>query len=73
MLINDHFNIYDHQSILLVHPKTDRAEAWFIENVENPMRWGSSFVIEPRYLENILLGFTNDVFESAQDVLFGEL
>ena len=45
----------------LVLPVTETAKSWWTDNVDPEcMRSGPFYVVEPRYLQNILEGFTAD-------------
>ena len=53
--------IENHGSIVLLRPLSDAAEAWLEENVaEDALRFGGAVVCEPRYVEALCLGMTED-------------
>ena len=54
--------IINHGSILCLKPNTEAARDWFAEHLRHTetQRWGDSVVCEPRYVENIVDGMTND-------------
>ena len=58
------FLFQNHGSVCLLQPLTPAGEQWFGENlpVDNPETqfFGSSIVIEPRYVAAILEGIRND-------------
>lgn len=49
--------VNDHGSIFILNPVTPEAGAWFEENVaQDGQRWGGGYVVEPRYVDDILDG-----------------
>ncbi len=54
--IQDHFDVQPQGSIALVKPTTDWAKEWWSDNVEESSMMGQYFVVEQRYLKEILLG-----------------
>ena len=54
--IHDHFDIQPQGTIALVRPTTEWAEEWWSDNVEDLGKMGLYYVVEPRYLQNILDG-----------------
>ena len=57
------FKIYDHGSILIVQPITQAAHEWTEISIDPDAQWwGHGFVVEPRYIENLIDGITADGF-----------
>jgi hypothetical protein len=56
------FEVQHHISIALLRPDTDGARVWCDQNLstEGTLRWGRAFVIEPRFLEEILFAIVTD-------------
>jgi hypothetical protein len=54
--------VINHGSVVLLQPNTQAARDWFAEHLSHPetQRWGNSVVCEPRYVEDIVDGMTND-------------
>jgi hypothetical protein len=53
--------IRDEGSITILEPMDGPADEWLRENLASDvMRWGDGYVIEPRYLPDILAGFEQD-------------
>lgn len=51
------FKIEDHGSLVLVHPRTPWAGEWIDEYVDPTAQWwGDRLVVEPRYLEDLVVG-----------------
>jgi hypothetical protein len=52
------FALQNHGSICLLSPLTDQAEEWLGENVVNDETqfWGRAIVVEPRYVEDLVIG-----------------
>jgi hypothetical protein len=50
------FDVQHHITIALLRPATDGALAWCAEHLvtEDALTWGRAYVVEPRYLEDIL-------------------
>ena len=61
-----HVTILSCGSITIVTPETELARAWLAENVEpDALRWGpEGYVVEPRYLADLLDGLTRDLVSS---------
>jgi hypothetical protein len=63
---NDYFQegdflIENHGSVVLLQPLTIAAEDWLTEHTpEDAQHWGTSIVIEPRYVSDILNGIELD-------------
>jgi hypothetical protein len=54
----------DHGSIWLMEPRTDAARAWVAEHIpEDAQSFGHAIVVEPRYVEAIVIGATADGLE----------
>ena len=59
--MEEHFEIINQGSLALVLPITETAKSWWTDNVDPEcMRSGPFYVVEPRYLLNILEGFAAD-------------
>ena len=59
--MDEHFEIINQGSLALVLPVTETAKSWWTDNVDPEcMRSGPFYVVEPRYLQNILEGFAAD-------------
>lgn len=56
------FDFQDHGSICLLTPVSEVASQWCDEHLpEDAMRWHQfSYVIEPRYVQNILDGIAEE-------------
>ena len=55
--LQDHVNIADHGSIVVVTPTTAWATGWMEDNVDpDATRWGVGIAVERRYVEAILEG-----------------
>lgn len=56
------FEVHNHGSICLLWPRTEAAKDWCNEHLpEDSTRWGiDSYVVEPRYVEAIVEGFSAD-------------
>ena len=53
----DEVNVEHHGTLALIRPVTDAADRWLHEHVQADAQWfGDALVVEPRYLEPILLG-----------------
>lgn len=53
--------IESHFSLFLVWPLSARAISWLRENVNREcQRFGSALVVEPRYVNDIISGMTDD-------------
>jgi hypothetical protein len=50
------FEVQHHITVALLRPDTDVARAWCDEHLvtEGALLWGRAYVVEPRYLEDIL-------------------
>lgn len=57
------FAFRDHGSICLLQPLTRAAAQWVVDNLPgDAQRWCGAIVIEPRYVEPILLALEGDGF-----------
>lgn len=57
-------NIIDHGSIVIFLPTSDAGREWVAEHIaSDAMRWAGGVVVEPRYVEHIVLGAMNDGLE----------
>ena len=54
------FDLYCDSSIAILTPLSEAANDWTAEHLPKPMRCAGGIVIEPRYLEGILAGLTDD-------------
>jgi hypothetical protein len=60
------FYIENHGTIVLVRPLTDDVKTWLEENVEEAAMWyGGALVVEPRYVEALLEGLTQEGFVAS--------
>ncbi len=66
---NEHFGIppadvtvENHGTLVLVRPETDAATAWLNENVDECVWFAGALVVEPRYVEGLLLGMADEGF-----------
>lgn len=51
-------------SIMLFRPQTDAAKTWCAKNLpSDALRWCFSYVVEPRYAQNIVDGMLTDGLE----------
>ena len=50
------FDVQHHISVALLRPDTAIARAWCNEHlaINDALTWGRAYVVEPRYLEDIL-------------------
>ena len=59
--MEEHFEIINQGSLALVKPLTEWSQNWWKDNVDDDAQMlGQYFVVEPRYLQNILEGFAAD-------------
>ena len=59
--MEEHFEIINQGSLALVKPLTEWSQNWWKDNVDHDAQMlGQYFVVEPRYLQNILEGFAAD-------------
>ncbi|MCH7892450.1 MAG: hypothetical protein IH921_13195 [Gemmatimonadetes bacterium] len=49
-------------TLVLVRPETDAATAWLNENVDECVWFAGALVVEPRYVEGLLLGMADEGF-----------
>jgi hypothetical protein len=58
------FEVQHHITIALLRPDTDDARSWCDENLvtADVLTWGQAYVVEPRYLEDILRAIVLDGF-----------
>ena len=55
------FSLANHGSICLLTPRTPAAEEWAAKHLpEDAMTWGHAVVVEPRYVEGIVVGIGRD-------------
>lgn len=58
------FTLENHGSIVLLQPHTEAARAWVSEHIpDDAMIWGTSIVVEPRYVSDIVDGIAEDGLE----------
>lgn len=51
----------NHGSIWILTGISDAGKGWLDESLpEDAQRWGDGYVVEPRYVEDILIGASND-------------
>lgn len=56
----------DHGSIWLVQPITDAAKQWVADHIPSDAQWfGRGFVVEWRFIDDILCGIAADGLEVA--------
>lgn len=54
-------SVENHGTIALVRPLDSTAREWLEEHTLEEAQWfGGALVVEPRYLENLIDGFTAD-------------
>ena len=54
-LIEEDFRVFDHGSIILLHPVSELARAWVYEFLPEDALWhGSSVCVERRYLVDVV-------------------
>jgi hypothetical protein len=63
-LDNANLTVEHHGSVCLVKPKTAEAEDWLVIHTSG-MWYCGALVVEPRYLEDLLVGF-NEEFEGGE-------
>lgn len=57
----DDIRVQNEGTIFILYPLTTKADDWFEENLpEDCQMWGRGFVIEHRYVEDILMGAVAD-------------
>ncbi|HEX9877074.1 MAG TPA: hypothetical protein VGC50_10505 [Gammaproteobacteria bacterium] len=56
------FDVQQHLSIALLQPNSDAGKTWCEEHLvtDDALMWSAAFVVEPRYLEEILRAIVND-------------
>lgn len=56
------FDVQHHLTIALLRPDTNAAREWCTEHLvtEDVLTWGRAYVVEPRYLEEILRAIVLD-------------
>lgn len=53
--------IKDEGSIFLLDAGNEEAATWLADHLDSEaMRWGSAYVVEPRYVDDIVQGFEAD-------------
>jgi hypothetical protein len=57
------FRLQGEGTISILYPLTERAEQWATDHLEEGPRWGTGYVIEHRYVGDILFGIHNDGLE----------
>ena len=59
--MEEHFKIINQGSLALVKPLTEWSQNWWTDKVDTEcMRSGPFYVVETRYLQDILEGFAAD-------------
>jgi hypothetical protein len=54
------FEVQDEGTIVLLKPVSDEAKEWGESHIDQEAeRWGVAYVIEPRYLADIIEGIVN--------------
>ena len=49
--------LINHGSVYVLEPLTERGRDWIDESIDPEAQWwGKGVVIEPRYVENVVLG-----------------
>jgi hypothetical protein len=57
------FSVENHGSIVLVRPLTDDVRAWLEAHTDEEAQWfGRALVVEPRYVEPLVLGMIAEGF-----------
>jgi hypothetical protein len=65
------FQLFNHISIWGLQPLTLAAETWISEHLPvDALRHCDQIIVEPRYLEPILIGIEDDGLTLNQDPLF---
>ena len=55
------FAISGHGTIFVLWPQTDEAREWATEKMDQDgQRWSDGYVVEHRYIEDIINGFRSD-------------
>jgi hypothetical protein len=55
------FHCEDNGSIILLRPPTDAASEWVDQHIPDDAQWfGGAVAVEPRYISDIVAGFTGD-------------
>ena len=61
------FNLYRDQSLAVITPLTPEAREWTDEHVNVETEWGAGFVVEHRYLNDIVIGLVKDGLTIGED------
>lgn len=57
------FIVQNEGTVFILWPKTENALEWCVEHLpEDATRWGDSYVVEHRYIEDIVKGIRADGF-----------
>ena len=57
------FTVENHGSIVLVRPLTADVRTWLEEHTDDEAQWfGNALCVEPRYVEDIVLGLIEEGF-----------
>ncbi len=57
-------NVINHGSIMIFLPTSDAGREWVSEHIaSDAMRWAGGVVVEPRYIDDIIIGAINDGLE----------
>lgn len=55
------FNLTNHGSIVTIRPMNEEAQTWWDDNVDpDAQMFGGAYVVEPRYVEQIVTGMTGE-------------
>lgn len=55
------FDLTNHGSIVLLKPMSQEAHDWALNHLpEDAQMFGNAYVIEPRYVDDIVAGFTEE-------------
>jgi hypothetical protein len=61
-------SIRDHGSVVQLIPLTAEGRDWlFVHMPGDCPRWGRDYVVEPRFLHDIVIGATDDGIEIAHE------
>ena len=54
-------SVINHGSIVILQPLSEAARGWFDEHIPDDALWfAGGLVVEPRYVEDILVGASED-------------
>lgn len=73
MALTGHVRLEDHGTIWLVAPVSEDATEWLRDNVSEESEWmGNAVVVEPRYVEALVVGMFCDLFGYEPEELTDE-